>query len=41
VQNLRVWCLSKENIWVSGVVLSAEDTQAVIRTSDGQVRAFS
>ncbi|CAK9214046.1 unnamed protein product [Sphagnum jensenii] len=37
VQNLRVWCLSKENIWVSGVVLSAEDTQAVIRTSDGQI----
>ncbi|CAK9869416.1 unnamed protein product [Sphagnum jensenii] len=37
VQNLRVWCLSKENIWISGVVLSAEDTQAVIRTSDGQI----
>ncbi len=41
VQNLRVWCLSKENIWISGVVLSAEGTQAVIRTSDGQVRACS
>jgi hypothetical protein len=40
-KNLRVWCLSKENIWISGVVLSAEDTQAVIRTSDGQVRAVS
>ncbi|CAM6018760.1 unnamed protein product [Sphagnum balticum] len=36
-KNLRVWCLSKENIWISGVVLSAEDTQAVIRTSDGQI----
>ncbi|CAK9208721.1 unnamed protein product [Sphagnum troendelagicum] len=36
-ENIRVWCLTSENIWISGVVVSIQDTQAVIRTSDCRI----
>ncbi|KAG0602597.1 hypothetical protein M758_10G025900 [Ceratodon purpureus] len=35
-KSLRVWCLTSENIWISGVIMSVEDTEAVVRTLDRQ-----
>lgn len=36
-KNLRVWCLSSEYTWVSGTIVSAEETEAMVRTSDKEV----
>ncbi|XP_024397400.1 myosin-1 [Physcomitrium patens] len=33
-KNLRVWCLTSENIWICGTIISVEDAEAVVWTSD-------
>ncbi|XP_024384280.1 myosin-1 isoform X2 [Physcomitrium patens] len=35
-KNLRIWCLTSDCMWIPGVIISVEDTEAVVRTSDRQ-----
>ena len=41
LQNLRVWVLTSEFNWIAGTIVSAEDTEAMVRTADRQVRFFA
>ncbi|KAG0563594.1 hypothetical protein KC19_8G043800 [Ceratodon purpureus] len=36
-KNLRVWVLTSEFNWIAGTIVSAEDTEAMVRTADRQV----